>query len=205
MADTGKTGKAVLVAIVMFIAAILVLGIVLWAGIYTINHLPAALKNIGSTATSTPISENGIIGTVAKVVLGVAPPITYEQLILFIAIFLILMFALADLIQLLSTFSETTSWVIAFGLAIIAGVTKMIYYIAGIFGITAGIGAVGIAIIIIMAIIAGVVINIGFGKAIQKWALQRQIGVTSAKVAKGFGKASAAAKGLRDMADEIEK
>jgi len=198
---TKKVTKLIFAILLVF----LIIGIIITLGVYAINHMPESIKTIGATATSTAIPETGIIGTIIKVILGVKPPITYENLILFLAIFFIIAFALADILPMFTTFNETTSWAIAIGLAVIAGVTKSIAGIATIFGITAGIGAIGIAIIIIMGILAAVVINIGLGTKIQAWALQRQIGVQSAKTTKGFAKATNAAKGLKEMAEEISK
>jgi hypothetical protein len=201
MADSKNVLKLILIALVSLVA----LGFIIWGTVWLVNNLPSQIKSIGATQTSTAIPASSIVGKIAGVLLGAPLPLTYEGLILFLAIFVILLFALAEIVEMFSTFSSTASWMIALGLAIIAGVTKMIAAIAAVFGLTAGIGAIGIAIIIIMAIVAAVVINLGFGKAIQAWALQRQIGVASAKAAKGFAKVKEGAKGLRDLADEMER
>jgi beta-lactamase regulating signal transducer with metallopeptidase domain len=184
--------KGVLKGVVYVILGLIAIGIVGWIAYELIQHLPSALKRIGSTATQTPIGDSGIFGPIIKVVLGAVPPVTYESLILLIAIFVIILFGLAEIIETVSTFSSTTAWVIAFGLAIIAGVTKVISYIAGIFAITSGIGAIGIAIIIIMAIVMAVIMNFLIGRAGIRNAMeaekdQDRVNTAARKMRKGYG------------------
>ncbi len=103
-------------------------------------------------------------------------------------IFAILFFALSDIVSLFSTFSEVTSWVIGFGLALIAGVTKIVGSIAGIFAIVGLMGAIGISIIIIAAIGAAVILNLSIGGPLKRWQERRQSEIESFKTAKGFDK-----------------
>lgn len=200
MADSKNMLKYIGIALI----AIVLLGFVLYGASWLIENLPAQLKAIGSAQTQTAIPADSLFGQIFQFLLGAPTPFTYESLAIFLAIFFIILFALAEIVEMFSTFSSTTSWVIAVGLAIIAGITKTIAGIAAIFGLTAGLGAIGIGIIIITAIISAMIINIGFGEAIQAWALKRQISVTSAKVNKGFAKAGDAAKALKDMATKME-
>jgi hypothetical protein len=167
-------------------------GLVIWGALFLIDHLPTALKNAGATVTQTPINDTGIFGKVMKVVLGITAPLTYEKLILFLAIFVIILFGLADIIMVFSTFSDATAWVIAFGLAIIAGVTKGIYAVAGIFSLTSGIGALGIAIIILMTLICAVLMNFFIGKAGIRNAMdaqkdQKAISKAARNMRRGYG------------------
>lgn len=182
----------ILKKIVYVVGGLIALGLIIWIGIYAINHIPTALRTIGSTATQTPVNSNGILGKTAGIILGVVPPMTYESLILFFAIFVILLFALQEILSVFSTFSSGTAWVIAFGLAIIAGVTKIIASIAGVFALTAGIGAIGVCLIIIMAIICAVIMNFIIGKAGIRVALeakqdQKAVNKAGRNMRRGYG------------------
>ncbi|MFA5485240.1 MAG: hypothetical protein WC260_03270 [Candidatus Pacearchaeota archaeon] len=90
---------------------------------------------------------------------------SWNSLIVFIAIFLMLLFALADMISSFSTFKKGTSWILAFGLGVIGVFTGVINkMIVSLFGGAATIGAIGIALIVIWAIVVAVFTNfiIGF-------------------------------------------
>ena len=138
--------------IVLGFLALVVVAFIIWGAIALIKVLPDGIKSLGAAATSTPIGDTGFFASVINVLLGEGAMESWESLILHFAIFVILFFAFSDIVTLFSTFTETTSWVIGFGLTLIVSVTKMLAYIAGIFALTAGIGAVGIAIIIGAAI-----------------------------------------------------
>lgn len=92
-----------------------------------------------------------------------------------LAVFMIMLFAMKDIMSAFSTFNETTSWVIAAGLSLIASFTGIISSIAGIFQITAAIGAVGIAIIILTAVVSAIIVNMMFGNLLRKLAVNRDI------------------------------
>jgi hypothetical protein len=184
--------KKVLTGIAYVIGGLLAVALIIWAGTYAIKHLPSSLAEIGATQTQTSITDAGFLGKAAQIILGATLPITYEQLILLLAIFIIMLFALAEILEVMSLFSSATAWVIAFGLAIIAGVTKIVAYIAGVFAITSGIGAIGIAIIIIMAIVSAVIMSFIIGKAGIKNALdakndQDKVNQAARKMRKGYG------------------
>ena len=197
------SSKDILKGIFYVFIGVFLAGLAIYVAKWAISNLPSALTNIGSTATQTQIASTSIIGSVLGVVLGIVPPITYEGLILFLAIFIIMLFAIADILQVFSSFSAATAWVISFGLAIIAGVTKVIAYVAGIFAITSGIGAVGVAILIIMAIVVAVLMNFFVGKAGIRNAMdaqkdQEKINEAGRKMRKGYGL-------LREGADIVDR
>ena len=201
MADTIKkifpTGFKVLLAFLSLVA----IALIIWGGVELVNHLPEGLKSIGSTATETPIDAPEFVEAPLKVILGEKATMSWENLILYLAIFMILFFAISDIVALFSTFQETTSWVIGGGLAVIAGVTNVVEYIAGIFAVTAGVGAVGIAIIIGTAIFAAVVLNFGIRGPLQKWQKSRQREIDAFKAEKGFDKVTSFIKGAKSGAE----
>jgi len=199
MADAKKTLSTGF-KVLMGILALVAIALIIWGGVWLANNVPSTIKSVGATATQTPISGPSWIMTTMKTLLGNGVTVSWENLILYLAIFMILFFAFADIVALFSTFNETTSWVIGFGLAIIAGVTKMISYIAGIFAITAGIGAIGIAIIICTAVFAAVVLNLGIRGPLQRWQNARQIEINKFKAETGFGQVSSFIRGAREGA-----
>ncbi len=188
-----NTPLKVLMGILAFVAILLII----WGASELVNNLPDAIKSVGSAATSTPINAPSFLNGIITVVLGEGATISWENLILYIAIFMILFFALADIVSLFSTFNETTSWVIGFGLAIIAGVTKMVNWIAGVFAVTAGIGAIGIGIIVCAAVFAAVVLNLGIGGPLKKWRRARQKEINKFKAESGFDQVASFIKGSK--------
>ena len=200
MADIKKslsTGFKVLLGI----AAVIIVLLIIWGATELANNLPEAIKSLGTTVTTTPIQAPAFLDTIINVILGTGASVSWESLILYLAIFAILFFALSDIVSLFSTFSESTAWVIGFGLAIIAGVTKIIDSIAGIFAVTAGIGAVGISIIVIAAVAAAVVLNLGISGPLKKWQQSRQVEIDKFKSEKGFAKVSSFIKGAKEGAE----
>lgn len=201
MADITKkpltTGFKVLMGVLALLAVILII----WGGVWLVNHLPSVIKSAGATASQTPINAPNFVNSIATVGLGAEAITSWENLILYLAIFIILFFAFSDIVNLFSTFTETTSWVIGFGLAIIAGVTKTISWIAGIFAITAGIGAVGIAIIVCTAVFAAVVLHLGVRGPLQRWQKARQIEIDAFKSQSGFGKVTEFIRGAKSGAE----
>ena len=187
--------------ILLGIAAIIVVLLIIWGAVELANNLPESVKSIGATATTTPIQAPAFLDTIITVILGDGANLSWESLILYLAIFAILFFALSDIVSLFSTFTEATSWVIGFGLAVIAGVTNIIHSIAGIFAITAGIGAIGISIIIIAAVGAAVILNLGIGGPLRKWQHARQVKIDKFKAERGFGKVTSFIKGAKEGAE----
>ena len=109
----------------------------------------------------------------------------------------ILLVALADIINAFSSFSEPVSWVIALGLAIIGSVTRVVENIVAWFGVTASIGAIGIGLIVIWAIVIAVVMNFVVGwsglKAVHRAQQdQEEVNKATSDMRKGFGLLSGA-------------
>lgn len=195
-----STPLKVLIGIAAFVAVLLII----WGASELVNNLPEAIRSVGSATTSTPINAPSFLNGIITVLLGGGAIVSWENLILYLAIFMILFFALSDIVALFSTFNETTSWVIGFGLAIIAGVTKMVNWIAGVFAVTAGIGAIGIGIIVCAAVFAAVVLNLGIGGPLRKWRRARQKEISEFKAEKGFGKVTSFIKGAKEGAEAAQ-
>ena len=189
MVDENKIKKAMSMStkVILGLLAIILIPLILYGGVKLINALPEGIKSVGATKSTTPLNVPEFLKNIVTVGLGSKAVVSWENLVLYLAIFFMLFFALSDIVMLFSTFTDTTSWVMGFGLAIVAGVTKTISWIAGIFAITAGIGAVGIAIIIIMAVLAAVVLNMGIRGPLMNWRQKRQTEIDSFKAGKGFG------------------
>ncbi|MEM2932782.1 MAG: hypothetical protein QW622_01035 [Candidatus Pacearchaeota archaeon] len=82
-----------------------------------------------------------------------------------VVIFFMLFFAFSDIIEAFTMFRKSTSYILGFGLAVIAALTKGILKLAHyIFGITAGLGALAVAIVIVTAFFAIVVIHLGMSQ-----------------------------------------
>jgi len=195
--ETFSTGFKILLALLALVAIVLII----YGGMWLVNNVPEGLKSIGSTASTTPINAPAPVESALKVVLGGESTVSWENLILHLAIFMILFFAISDIVMLFSTFTETTSWVIGGGLAVIAGVTKMVEYLVGLFAVTAGIGAVGIVIIVATAVFAAVVLNLGIRGPLQRWQKARQREIDAFKAEKGFDKVSSFITGAKSGAE----
>ncbi len=195
--------------VVLGFLALLAIAIIFIISSLAINNLEKVnLDQVGATATQTPIfqtGDGGLVEDIITVVLGEGASVNWESLILYLAIFAILFFALSDIVSLFSTFSETTSWVIGFGLAIIAGVTGAVRGIAGIFAVTAVFGAVGIAIMIIAAIGAAVILNTFIGGPLKRWQSARQTQIDQFKAARGFAKVGSFVEGAKQITDKAGK
>ncbi len=172
--------------------------LIIIAMFYLWKIVPQYLPKIATDLTQTQITLPSWVETPVEVVLGQSALNGAESLILALAVFLILFFAFADIINMFSTFGETTSWVIAFGLAIIAGVTKMLNAIIVWLGLTAGIGALGIGFIILSAVFTAVVVNLVLGKNLRKSMkdakTEAEIDKAAQTMHKGFGLFKSASK-----------
>ena len=198
MAARGGTSSA---KKILFGFGSIVLAILLiWAGVKFASW--DKLPKIGDVATQTPISAPSWVATALGVGLGIEQTgITWENIIIHLAIFMIIFFAMSEIVAGFSSFSETVSWVIGLGMALIAGATKIIYLLASVMGITAGIGAVGIMIIILAAIGAAVILNLGIGGSMRTWRMKRQVDIKKHKVAQGFETAAAGVRGAKTLAE----
>ncbi|MBM3247346.1 hypothetical protein FJZ17_02285 [Candidatus Pacearchaeota archaeon] len=131
--------------------------------------------------------------------LGITGSTTLEAFIIQLMVFLIIFVAISDILSMFSTFSSNVSWIIGFALAAIAGVSGIVNTIVGILGITAGIGALGISVIIIGSLVAAVTLNLGLGGWARKWRMQRQLEVDAIKSTKGANSAASAIAGLKEV------
>jgi hypothetical protein len=163
-----------------------------------ITFVTSVLPIIGESATQTAISLPGWLNSVVTFLLGSSATQTIETLSISIIVFLILLFALGDIISQFTAFSDSTSWIIAIGLAVIAGVTNIVSAIVIWFGITAGVGALGIGVIIIGAIITAVVLNLvlqysGIKKMLKDKESSKRVANAASVMKEGFGKLKGAA------------
>lgn len=182
------------------IGGIIVAALIFWLGITIINSLPGT-----GTHESTPSTLYPWVEGFLSIILGTSGDPTWEEISVHFAVFIIILFGLGELIMGFSSFSEGTSLIIGFGLAIIAGATKTISILAGIFGIAAGIGGLGIGIIIITAILSAVVLNVGVGGPLRKWRAERQKDISSTYASTGSSKLRNAIRGLAGAGDTLEK
>ena len=176
----------VIVAIAIFVGAV---------------KLAQIAPKVGETVTNTPILMPGWLATAVNAIIGpfATGSITLEGLVLRLAIFAIIFFGVSEIIMLFSTFTTATSYLIGFGLALIAGVTKGINAIAGIFTVAAGLGALGIALIILGALASAVTLNLGIGGWIRRWRMERQMEIEAMKSDEGTGRVTSAIKGLKQV------
>ena len=195
--DSLKTANKGLVAF----ASVLVAALVIWLGSKLASWLATRdFLAIGKFDTAIPLEAPGWIDNALTVVLGIPTgTATVEGTIIRLAIFIIIVFAMADIIEMFSTFKESTAWMIALGLGLIAGATRVVETIASVMGVTAGIGAVGIMVIIASAIVAAIVLNLGLGGTARAWRMKRQIDIEHTKSGKGAAGVADAIKGLKEV------
>lgn len=162
---------------------------------------------IGVEATSTPIDTSGPIGKVIVWIMGGSSTtdnlITWEELLIRMSVLIIILVALADILSAFSSFSTPVSWIIAICLSIIASASGWIKAISELMGLTAGIGAVGIMLIIFGALAAAVTLNLGIGGVMRRWRMNRQIEIEAMKSEKGTAKVTSAIKGLKRIEKEL--
>jgi hypothetical protein len=79
-----------------------------------------------------------------------------------VVIFFMLFFAFSDIIYSFTTFRKTTAYILGFGLALIAALTKGVLWLSRFFfGITAALGALAVAVIIVIAFVIAVLMHWG--------------------------------------------
>jgi len=82
-----------------------------------------------------------------------------------IVIFFMFFFAFSDILYNFSPFSKTTSYILGFGLAVIAVLTKLVVSLSRfLFGLTATLGAFSVMAVIIATFIAFAVIHVAAAK-----------------------------------------
>lgn len=184
------TNKAV-IGVLLIVALIIIGGFFLKWAFSTNLFIPA------TTSESHTLNLPSWIDSSISIVIGQNALSSTESFILAIAVFLILLVALADIINAFSSFNEATAWAIALGLAIIASVTRVVEMIITWFGITAGVGAIGIGLIIIWAIVIAVAMNFisgwsGLNEAWRERSDTEKVSKAVSKMRKGFGLLSGA-------------
>ena len=193
-----KTSNALKIALYVIIAIA-----ILYAGVMLAN-LPALQSPIsdgnapaiGTLTVYTPWTAGKTFGEKAIGFVGLllgygsdgGQQVNMGVFIVSLAIFLIILVSLGDIFAMSSTFSPLVSWLIALGLAIISGVSGIVKSLTVIFGITSGIGAIGISIILLSSIFAVVLVNLGIGGTLRKWRMMRQIEIEEMKSEKGTQK-----------------
>ena len=196
MTDT----KGILKKVGIFIGIILA-AIFSWE--FIVEPLINFLPSWGAETTQTAILAPNWINSILTVLVGQIS-LTWESLIVVLALMAILLFGLQDIIFNFSTFSETTSWAISVGLVLIAAVTRVISgLMAALFGGVAGIGALGIAIIVVWAIFIAVGTNILIGlSGIKEMKEKRQDQEDLRKAARKMKKGFAFLRGASDTSEE---
>ncbi len=196
----GTAGK-VIIAILSLVLAILI--------IYGMVQLVQTdfVKNIGKPTSSHLVLQDSWIGKIVSVVLGISFPnnLTIETIILHLALFIIIMFALAEIIVMFTTFSEVTSWVIGLCFALIGSVSGVYSWLATIMGFAVGISALGIVLMIVGGIAAAVTLNLGIGGAARRWRMNRQAEIEGMKSEKGSSKVKNAISGLKEVESAFSK
>lgn len=147
--------------------------------------LAKTVPNIGQEKTETSISLEKQPLKLLGLAFNIGGTTTIEILVILLAIFLIMFVAISDILQMFSTFSTPIAWIIGFALALIASFSGIVNQIAVIFGLTAGLGAIGIGIIILGSLFSAVTLNLGVGGAIRTWRIERQNEITAFKGSKG--------------------
>jgi len=124
---------------------------------------------------------------------------SWNALIVYLAVLMILLFAFSDIISTFSSFRDTTSWAIAIGLAVIGAMTGVLNnFITLIFGGVASFGALGIALIVLWAVVVAVAVNFFVGwsgmKAMRSAKIDdRAIATATSNMRRGYGILKAAA------------
>jgi hypothetical protein len=129
------------------------------------------------------------IGGALELLFGLRPDQPIEVAIIWLILFIMLFFAFSDIFSIFTAFSRTTAYILGFGLALITAMTRLIFLAAvWLFGITGGLGALGVAIILITALVAAVGVHLASTKLV-RWATRRQIAIEAIKAAKSPAKA----------------
>lgn len=161
--------------------------------------------NIGPQIGTVPVTlPSGFISTFFSW-FGISSTTTVQALIAYFAVLLILLFAFKDIVQAFSSFSsETTSWAISIGLSLLAAVSGVNTSIVEMFSLTSSIAAGGVAIIVLTAVFAAIVLNLGLGKNLQSWVFKRKMLKEAYEVQEGAEQTARAIKGLRTVEDSFK-
>ena len=179
------------------ILVILIVGV-----IYLIDYLSSGQSTTPPKTKISALSEGGSaswVGTILlKIMLGMpGPDVFAEDLALYLAVFIILLFAFGEILNIFSMFTESTAWIIAFALSVIAGVTGLTSTLAVIFSGAVALGTLGIVIILVTAFLAAATLHIGIGKTLRTWRINRQIDIEGQKSGEGAAKVEQAITSLK--------
>jgi len=83
-------------------------------------------------------------------------------------------------------------------LGVIAGVSGVIEGVSMLMGITAGLGALGLLLIVFGSLAAAVTLNMGIGGVARRWRLERQSELEGMKAKSGSARVSAAISALKE-------
>lgn len=130
------------------------------------GQLGSSIPAISETPFNIP--DWGGVGTVAENTLnflfGVETIPNWQFLLVMVLVFLILGIAFQDIFQSFTSFSAGRAMLIAWLLAVLASVLGVVRGIAVWLGLTAGLGAVGIGIVLVNSVIVFVAVNLFIGK-----------------------------------------
>ena len=167
----------------------------------------AAVIITKSSSTGYAISGNsflgysGVGGSVYSGIMGfLGLGGTWQQVIISIIVFVIIFAGFYDILELVSIFNS--GWVkvlISIGLAVIAALVGLVNAIAtALLSLAAGIGAVGIAVEIVISVI--IFIGISFGSVkLAMWGAKRKYLANKIKTLNAAGDVKSAITGLREV------
>jgi len=136
------------------------------------------------------------------IVFGTHNIATFQQFLIFLAIFAIIFVASSDILSTFTTFSPLTSWVIGFALAIIVAASGgLATATIAIFGLVAAFGALAIAAIIVSGFFVAFAVHWGIS-GLGEWIQKRNIMM---KAGKGEALTVAGVKAMKDIGKEIVK
>ena len=190
----------------IILVSLLVLALFLLPLITAVN--PKVSKETGTDVQTLPTSplDNHIkapspVNSIGEI-FGLISPITWGELIIVIAIFLLFFVAFSDIIATFSAFSKPVAWVMGFGIAVVMALTKTCLMAAAwMITWTAWAGSVSVFVVLITAFIAAVCVHLGFA-GIAGWVYKRQLMI---KAAKGGAQATTAIKHLKEIGVELGK
>ncbi|MFW5846917.1 MAG: hypothetical protein ACOCUU_02035 [Nanoarchaeota archaeon] len=204
MADADTTGGGVWKVILSIFA---IIGVII-IGLYGAKWITANINNFdwAQSTSQHPYNPPHWLGETLSTIISDLAAQTWEGLILSLAVMLILVLAFADILESFSSFSKMTSNLIAIGLALIAGVSRMVEGILVWLGITAGVGAIAMGVIILNAFIIAIVVNFLFGRVlinkIKNAKTEKEIEENSRSIRKRMGALGSWAKVAQKEAEE---
>jgi len=135
------------------------------------------------------------------ILFGLTPDQPIEIAIIWLIILIMLFFAFSDIFNLFTGFSTRTSYILGFGLAMIAAMTRaVLWFSVWIFGKLAMFGVFSILIVLGAAFVAFTILHLltgGKAQGIMRWAVKRRI---ASKALKEAGEPAEAWKKLEEFA-----